>query len=478
MNIIRFARYFVLIYLSLTSSLVLAEKPEYFRFLDQKKSLIQWSKVDPVEWMSFERWRNESTLKDKHPDWENVVRERNVTSLMGRVLDCVGDCRLYKSQDFTRLQFRSSLYEGDDITTGKDSYLWIFMLDGTMVRLSPDSSITLRELNIGKRETVIHARLNSGNILWLGRSEQTYLEENLRETDSLFLPLHFFEANASLNRKEVDEDDLFSFLLEEPVVLNQTKRLNHLITENNQWTQKRKTYAFLVMPNGSVYGHDVQAEFIVLLGGESFVKRRDSESMRFTSDEPLAPLTFFYRGFENKAEFKIDEGSWYRVEETGRKIEPYQEPSLYGIGEFITRRIPSILVARELMMKKYSSFVFENLSALELAEKHGQLKWGQLDIASDDLAQRVSFIKEHTRRAETMQLLTSSRFKEKILEEREEVLESMVYNERFFSKALVNFKIKREIEHQVNPEGENLNSTQKMLWKILNARKQRQAANF
>lgn len=468
----------ILMLAQLTCASLFAQAPtvESRRFQGQSKSLIQWDEIDPIQWTNFERWKNETILKDKHPDWENVVRERNVQSLMGRVLDCVGDCRLYKTQDFTRLRFRSALYQGDEITTGEDSYLWLFMLDGTMVRLSPDSSITLRELNVGTTETLIHVRLNAGNILWLSRSEKTFVEENLRETDSLFLPLYFFEANPQAKEKKVDEDDLFGFLAEDPIVLRQTQRLNELVTENNQWTKGRKTFSFLVMPNGSVAGYDIRAEFIVLLGGESFVKRRDASSLRLKESEVSSQVNFYYRGFENTQEFPLLQNQWYRIDPTGRNISDYNPPSLFGVGEFVTRRIPTIYVARELMMQKYSKFMYEDLSAMEMARDHGQLKWGELKNPQDDLAQRLSFIKEHTRRTETMQLLTSERFKERVLSERNEVLESMVYSERFFRKALVNFKFKREVEHQINPEGETLNSTQKKLWKVLNARKQRQAS--
>lgn len=447
---------------------------EYQRFQGQSKSLIQWNELDPLEWTSFERWKNATILKDKQPDWEVVVRERNVRSLMGRVLDCVGDCRLYKTQEFTRLRFRSALYQGDEITTGKDSYLWLFLLDGTMVRLSPDSSITMRELNIGKSETLLHARLNAGNILWISRSESPFIEENLRETDSLFKPLYFFEANPLVEQDKDGEDNFLTYLSSDKTVVKQIQRLNKLITENNEWTKKRKTYSFLVMPNGSVGGYDLQAEFIVLIGGESFVKRRGKESLRHSNKSNMAESYFYYRGFDNRDEFLLTQDQWYKINPTGRNISLYDAPSLYGMGEYITRRIPTIYVARELMMRRYSKFMFEDLSPMDLAEKHGFLKWGELSNANDDLAQRLSFIKEHTRRTETMQLLTSERFKQRVLEERGEVLESMVYSDRFFRKALVNFKLKREIDFQINPNGETLNSTKKKLWSVINARKQRQ----
>lgn len=441
-------------------------------YLGQDKSLIEWEEIDANRWLDFQAWRKARDLKDQHPNWEHKVRERSHRALMGRVLDCVGECRIYKGEDFIRGGFRNTVHQGDELVTQEDSYLWVYLLDGTLVRLSPDSSITMKEFNIGEQENFLHARLNAGNILWLSRTPHLHREENIRETDALFLPLVYRQANPiEQSEDELKEDNLFAVFQEDQTHLKQTQRLNQLIEENNEWVKQRATHSFLVMPNGTVWGESVQAEFVVLLGGESFFKQRDLKDQNLKGKKNLPSLKFYYRGFENKAEFYPKISQWYRVDPRGRELSEYEAPSLFGMSEFVTSRIPSIRLARELLLQRYSRFVYRDLSSAELARDHGQRKWGSLENESDDLARRLSFLKEHTRRSETSLLLTSSRFKEKMLEEKGEVLESMKYSARFFRRALAHYQRKKEIQQLYDFKGERLNSTKNPYWKIIHARR-------
>lgn len=441
-------------------------------YLGKKKSLIKWEEIEPDNWLSFQSWRKARDLKDQYPDWELKVRERRHHALMGRVLDCVGVCRIYKGEDFITANFRNTVYEGDELVTQTDSYLWVYLLDGTLVRLSPDSSVTMKELNIGEEENFIHARLNVGNIVWLSRSKHKHLENNKRETDALFLPLVFHQANPKEEKEdELSEDNLFAALEEDQTNLKQTQRLNQLIEENNKWIEERSTHSFLVMPNGTVFGESVQAEFIVLLGGESFIKQRGLAEQNLSGEEAPPMLNFYYRGFENNSEYPLKLSQWYQVDARGRSLSEYEAPSLFGMGEFITSRITSIRVAREMLLKRYSKFIYQDLDSSELARDHGHRKWGSLSQKEDDLARRLAFLKEHTRRTETSLLLVSSRFKEDIVEEKGELLESMKYSSRFFRKALVHYQRKKELE-QVYDTGEGvLNSTKNPFWKIIHARR-------
>lgn len=452
------------------SSFAAQEKIPVYR--GQNQSLIEWDQIDADRWLDFEAWKKARDLKDQYPNWETKVRERGHRALMGRVLDCVGDCRIYKGVDFIRAGFRNTVHQGDELVTEEGSYLWVYLLDGTLVRLSPDTSVTMKELNIGEQENLLHARLNAGNVLWLSRSEHKHVEKNIRETDALFLPLIYHQANPiKQEQKKLNEDNLFAVFEEDQTHLRQTQRLNSLIEENNKWVKGRPTYSFLVMPNGTVWGETVQAEFVVLLGGESFFKQRSLEDQKLTGDSDPPVLSFFFRGFENKDELYIKPSQWYKVEQRGRNFSEYDAPTLFGMSEFVTSRIPTIRVARELLLRRYSTFIYEDLSSAELAKEHGHRKWGTLESKTDDLARRLAFLMEHTRRTETSLLLTSSRFKQRVLEEKGQTLESMEYSARFFRKALAHYQRKKEVEQLYDLSGERLNSTKNPYWKIINARR-------
>ena len=104
--------------------------------------------VDEKEWLSFKKWRENFEKREKFPPWERLKRERSLKERVGHIMDCRGECWLFRGLGKNKVQFRSTVREGDEIQTSKDSYLWLFLLDGTMVRVSPQSSITMREINI------------------------------------------------------------------------------------------------------------------------------------------------------------------------------------------------------------------------------------------------------------------------------------------------------------------------------------------
>ena len=401
------------ILIGLSPSISLAQQFDTVVFKDQKTSLIDWKNQDPQRWLDLSLWKRSSLLKDIEPDWERKIKERRLREKIGKVIRCVGECRIYRGEGFSNSQYRSTLREGDEVVTIGESYLWIFLLDGTLVRMSPDSSITLKELNIGTEANFLHARMNSGNILWLSRQEHKIREAKLRQTDSIFLPLKLLEANPEEKNIQMDEDNLMAFLEEDQRLLAFHHQVNQKIEKNNKLVGKKPTYSYLVMPNGTVYGKQLQMEFVVLLGSVSYIKRRSLMTTQLQIEEDNLSATFYYRGFINKDTFQVKDDQWYLVGEKGRKIEPYFDDRKFLIAEYLTQRIPSIYMARELFLERYSKFIFQSdIVARELATKHGYRLWGAIsEQAKEDMWQRVEFLKEYTRRIETTNLLVSSQFR-------------------------------------------------------------------
>lgn len=444
-----------------------------FNFKGVKKSLIEWDRLKPDNWLSLDHWKKSRIRKDQEPEWKLNLTERNLKELVGRFLDCIGDCRIYRGEGFSTSQYNSSVRELDEIITQADSYAWIAMMDGTLVRVSPNTSLSFKEINIGVKENFVHLRINSGNILVLNRESFLYKERNLRETDKIFLPLSYNQANQEEVKITLDESDLSNFITEDTKILKHYKKLNEKITSNNEFVRNKPTYTFVVMPNGTLYGKNMQAEFVVLLGGESYVKRRTYEEQKFVlaEDSQESPVEFFYRGFENKNRFTLEAGVWYQVAAKGREITPHEEPIKFQIGEYLTSNIPSLLLARELLLEKYSEFLFsENPSRKDLAENAGYRLWGKIDEPGEDLNLRLKFLFEYTRRIETTNLVVAQQFRRKA-SERGELTKSMVYDQSFYRKALEDYIVSRQSEIIVDTDREVLNSTRKPFWKIINGKK-------
>jgi hypothetical protein len=432
-----------------------------------KNSLIQWDKLDPVDYLDYDLWLKDTKLRDKWPEWEKTVREKRQRELVGKVLHCVGECRMYRGVGHYTTQFRSSVEEGDELKTSEDSYAWVFLLDGTMVRMSPSTSVTFREINVGKNETFFHVRINSGNVVWISRSTEKFVETNTRETDTIFFPLQFYEAMPITEKAKYDEDSLFNLLEETNTVKNQYVRLNKLIEENNKNFSKRKSFAFIVTPNGTVSGENLNVEFISLLGNQSFVKSRTYKQIGLNVEEGSSDATFYFRGFDNKANTQLEAGKWYRIGQRGRDLTRYLDTQLQQVGELLTKRIPSIFVARELLLKEYSKYKNFTNDPFVLARKFGFRTWGKMEDPKSDMALRLQYLIEYTRRMETTTLLTSSRLREKLIA-RGEPTDDMEYSIKFFNKALVNYM---RYTGSVSVEGsdrEVLNSTTKKYWKIIN----------
>lgn len=447
-----------------------------FKFKGIKKNLVRWESLKADSWLNLEQWKKSRVRKDQEPEWKLNLTERNLRERVGRFLECIGDCRVYRGEGFSTSQFNSAVRELDEIITLSNSYAWVAMMDGTLVRISPNTSLSFKEINVGKKQNFIHIRLNSGNILVLNRENMPIKENNLRETDKIFLPLSLNSANPEESNIKLNEDDLSNFIADDVTVFNHYKKLNTIISENNDFIKEKPTYSMIIMPNGTIYGKNLQAEFIVLLGGESYVKQRSYKEQHFklAEDSPSeSELNFFYRGFENRESYTLDAGTWYKVSPKGKAITPHSNPLEFRVGEYLTSNIPSIYLAREILLKKHSGFLFEdNLDRKKLAENAGYRLWGDLNKDGDDLNMRIKFLKEYTRRVETTNLVVARQFRRKA-RDRGELTQSMVYDRSFYQRALRDYIVSRESEIVIDTDREVLNSTRKPYWKIINGKTNR-----
>jgi hypothetical protein len=453
---------FFIIYFILSISAILAQ--ENTEYKNQKKSSFTQENLASKDYLSFKIWRQESAIKDQTSDWEQAFNARKNKEIAGRFFQCVGTCHVERGAGFFNPHFRSSIYENDEIQTIGESYAWIYLFDGTMIRLSPDTSITINEFNVGQTENFISARINMGNVLWMSRLENFHTENNHRETDALFYPLKYYEATPTIDRPPYKEDNLILFTEENKTTLHQTERLNQLIEENNLLTNEKKTFAFLVLPNVTLMGINPVVEMVSLLEGKSYLRQRsfEDQELEVEPDDKQNELQYQLRGYNNKELINLEPGDWMEVDAKGKTIEKVLDLNLLHMGEFITKRIPSILVARELLMKEYSAFVFQqHYDRLALAKYNGYRLWDKTEL---DL--RLNFLKEYFRRIETTNLLSAVHFREKMTA-RGFKTRPAEYSSIYFKKALEKLSA-AEIYSEEQKTGEQLNSTTKKLWKMQN----------
>lgn len=433
-----------------------------YEYKNQKQSAFNWGDIALKPFLSFKEWRMESDVKEQTPEWEQAYRARKNREIVGRFFQCVGTCHVERGEGFFNPSFRSNLYENDEIQTIGESYAWIFLMDGTMVRLSPESSVTINEFNLGQNENFINARINMGNVLWMSRYENFHEENNYRETDVLFFPLEYYDATPTTEHKKYNENELLVLTEPRQTTSKQIEKLNQLIEDNDLMTDGKKTFSVLTLPNVTLMGRAPVVEMVALLGGKSYFRKRTLEEQELVvePDDKENELQYQLRGYENKEIATIDSDNWMEADEKGRAVSPVTDTNLLNIGSFITKRIPSILVARELLLQRYSNFIFQDeYDRLALAKKEGYRLWEQTEM---DL--RLDFIKEYFRRIETTNLFSSARFTER-MKARGHKIPSTEYNTIYFKKALESLYLSDPYTEGLEL-AEPLNSTKKTLWKM------------
>ncbi|HLE09615.1 MAG: hypothetical protein A2504_07170 [Bdellovibrionales bacterium RIFOXYD12_FULL_39_22] len=407
-----------------------------YRFKYHPRSNIPWKKIadNYQEWIDFNQWSKEREQKDLNPQWRIFQRYLALHEVAGRIIGAVGDCRIYRDDGYFHPSFNSYVREGDDIITSAHSLLWIFLMDGTLVRLSPLTHLNLREINVGQQEILLHAKITRGNMLWLSRKQHLFPESKDRETDGLFLPLAFEEANPAW------QESL------ENLNLEHSKKLNQLIIENNQIFRDKKSYSLIVLPTGYYWGEETQAEFIVLDGSNSYLKNRSakffnpglgdldsseiSSNLSTSSAQQQPSFTIFGDETFTTTPLKVD--TWYQVAYDGTSIseENFDNDQRFHFSEFPTRRLNSIFVARELMLKKYSSPLFRpQISAKELAEEMGFKLWKKMfcneneneNDNDNDLCLRLRFLRNQIPLEEKMELLAWQKMRKKMLARGEDI---------------------------------------------------------
>jgi hypothetical protein len=364
----------------------------------QSYSITPWATQDPEEWLSISNWIVERDLKDKISDWKIRLRHENHKELVGKILQCRGECQIYRGTIPTKAQHLSQVLEGDELKTGKDSIAWIFMIDGSLLRLASDSSISMNEINLSKSEFFILARLNQGHVFWHPRNKQEMTPEFAAETDSMALPVMIKEANQqfyerALFKAQDDKAQLAEILnLDDTAIVNQTKATNDLKKSNNPGLTV-STKVMIVAPNASIVSTSVSFDFFYLPGGNSYFKKRDTE----LGEE----FSLHLRGYSDAQVSVISNNDWHEVDSSGKKFQVSNEiPGGIQVLELLTRRIKTLELAREVWVKDFTLPLLAKLTDPEsVAREFGYSMW-----VDENMPKRLNFLTEYTRRIETTNL--------------------------------------------------------------------------
>lgn len=394
----------------------------------QGHSLIPWKDLKQEEFLSIRRWIAERAERDKDPMWKVKKRLNASPEQVGRVISCVGTCILHRGTVPNSLRWLSRINEGDEIKTEADSYLWMMLTDGTLVRMAPHTSLTLMEANITAEKFFYHARVNAGLIHWRPRTGRLIKTNLLTETDRLFLPVMDREANIEFFQRQKfqgkSESEKIALQSERTILGHGEQRaeINRLIGENNRFAKLGHS-AMIVTPNATLNVENLPVSLYFWANGKTYAKAYGADDLEEGSSVlPEGKLSLALRGFTNTDLASPALDAWFEVAPDGKYFETLSEPpQLLMASEILYKRIPTLLLVREKWMGATAGLWDDVNNSEKLAVNWGHRLWGS------EHAKREEFLAEYTRRVETSHLRALERVaKEKPVE----------FDGRFFARGL------------------------------------------
>lgn len=379
-----------------------------YSFKDQPRHLVDWERLEPGTWLDFNYWKAQRQSRDMYPDWRLRLRDSAHSERVAQIIQCYFKCELISGNSKVFGAYGSRISEGDEITTGEDSYAWLMLVDGTLIRVSPNTSLSFNDVNMSLQKSQFYLRLNSGHIYIQPRFAGEFKTINLGETDGIFLPLLEERANReyylrrefqNLLEKEQPEFELLS----NPGHRSQYAELNKLVAPIED-AVTRDSEIILGVANTTLVSTNSVFEIFHGSFNNSIVKKY-SAIAGFENKETgkEQKLVAYFRGYTNRESQEIEADSWQDIDREGKSMTSADVSSMkIKVVESLVRRIPSIHLAREYMLRKNYQFNFwseKEWSEESLAVKAGFRLWNVAD--KEELQKRHDFLLEYIRRTET-----------------------------------------------------------------------------
>ena len=415
---------------ALPSESVDPDTQEYGR--EEFKDLTEWKKIDNAKWTSFGDWKKQRAAKDKLPSWRTLTRNAKSREIIARVIKCVGRCQYYRGLNVSTAQTLTTLREGDEFITAKDSQAWIVLMDGTIFRVSAKTSLTLNEVNLSLKQVSFLIRLNSGHVQFQSRLRGQFKTLNRPESDLVFSPLLVRQANRefyAINEyKKLSKKEKFSYA----VAANaghaaQYLKLNDFLKSKDDVFSKRDSKVLLYTANLSLFTQNTHGSLFYSPRGKSVFKITN-ELENFTSgDNRVQRARIQKRGYEVSGLDNIIFNQWYEVDAKGENIDTLSlAPRYFEASRSFLNRIPMIQLAREVFLEKYSLGLFSTKGTKSLARDYGYRLWD--NSKRPELFLREAYLKEYIRRTETTNL--------KSFEKLSEILTPFEFDRSYFQRAM------------------------------------------
>jgi|GEM_PF-532238 len=426
-----------------------------YYFKNQPVSMIDFKKIDQDKFLSFDHWLIEREKKDKSEQWKIVDRLNRLKETMAKVLRCNGECRVTKAEGENAAHYLSRISEGDEFKTGKNSSAWIYLMDGTLLRLNAETSVNFLEISIAPKKMFFLLRLNRGAMSSIHRDQISPFSEESLDTDLESLPLAVKEANIEHYEREKYRLDPSFF------PLNKESKKEHYELLLSMATERKKksdfeSHHFLITPTFSLESLNSSYHALSLIGDMGYFKKRSLEGT----------LSAYSRGYIATAPLKIDGETWYQVDPTGRNFEETEGSVHLNFIELLTKRFQVMGLAREVWFESTTFPVLSMISDQKrLATQSGYALWSE-----EMIQKRLDFIKEYTRRVETTNLRSTENLMMKF-EAKGENLRGKL-DDSLYAKAIEAYLLRLKTQYHIKTEAVKLmDDLHYHAWLLKNAKK-------
>ncbi len=405
--------------------------PESRFYKNQTKSLTDWNQIDPEKWLDFERWKRQRELRDQKDSWKQQLRDVSYKEKMAKVFKCVGECRVFDGlQNFA--SFRNTyLKEGHELTTGDNSYAWIVLADGGILRLSPKSSLSLVEFNLSEEKAFLSLRLNEGHLYYGSRNNGAYEPIDRPETDQLFYPFIEKEINREyFARKEYQEANNT-----DRVILEIERNLGHMpqVEILNQKLNKnimRSADILIYTENAHFLSKNTSFQIAHHIGLPTYFKAyKDHRYFKKKDKRVQSVLSLQENKFGKFDEIELQDNVLYKTD-LKQEIISLKMP-LFSITESFVDNIPAVWLYREMVLENSFSYQFKSqIKEFELAQNFGLRLW-----SDKENIQREEFVFEYLKRLER----TNRKMIKKLKIEKEDKWDK-VYYQYALNKHLIRLK--------------------------------------
>jgi hypothetical protein len=367
-------------------------------------SVINWKSLDADSFLDIDYWKVERIKKDRFPLWKEIYRAKNHQELVGKVISCFGQCRIYRGSKFSFGEHMSQILERDEIHVMKNSSALIMLNDGSLLRISANTQLMINEMNVTKDKYFYYFSLIYGHIFWEQRFWGKYQANENFETDSAFRPLLPIENNFSYFQKNIYQQKNFSekrlLDLDPFFALDQfVDQINLKHQQNNKSMSNRKdTEVLLVAANYNLNLKNAHFHAFSSPNREGYFKvfQKDKNINQVVDEYPEYWGNVFFRGYANLKTEEINLGINYQVDFMGKSLKEANDDLFIPV-TYLSSRSYSIWHYRESEFFKLFPYAAQShWTAQNLGENFGLRIW---NIASPhELERRKNFLFEHTRR--------------------------------------------------------------------------------